>query len=187
MDPKITNVYVASALATIGGLLQGFDVSSLSAILATSQVQPILNFALRGISSLTCAAVQFKDYFGNPDATTTGGITASMAGGSLLGALFSSWTGDRVGRRDSMFGATVIFVVGSILMCAVQNIAMLIVSRIVNGFAVGIITAQGPVYIAEISPPTRRGQLIALQQWMITWGVSLLMLPFVPLVFFLTL
>ena len=36
--PTITNLYVVSALATIGGLLQGFDVASLSAILATAPV-----------------------------------------------------------------------------------------------------------------------------------------------------
>jgi hypothetical protein len=36
--PKIVNVYAVCVLATIGGLLQGFDVSSLSAILATPQV-----------------------------------------------------------------------------------------------------------------------------------------------------
>lgn len=57
-------------------------------------------------------------------------------------------------------------------MSAAQNRPMLIASRIVNGFAVGIITSQGPVYIAEISPPARRGRSIALQQWMITLGVK---------------
>lgn len=74
-----------------------------------------------------------------------GGITASMAGGSLLGSIFSSWTSDRFGRRDSLSVACVIWVTGSILMCAVQNIAMLIVARIVNGFAVGMLTSQGYV------------------------------------------
>lgn len=72
-----------------------------------------------------------------------GGITASMAGGSLLGSMFSSWTGDHFGRRDSLFVACIIWVIGSILMCAVQNIAMLIVSRVFNGFAVGMLTSQG--------------------------------------------
>lgn len=38
MAPTIINVYVVCTLATIGGLLQGFDVSSLSAIIATPQV-----------------------------------------------------------------------------------------------------------------------------------------------------
>lgn len=86
---------------------------------------------------------QYKNYFGNPDGVTQGGITASMAGGSLLGALFSTWAGDRFGRRDCLAIACVVFIVGSTLMSAVQNQAMLIVSRIINGFGVGILTSQG--------------------------------------------
>ncbi|KAK2808593.1 hypothetical protein FQN50_004625 [Emmonsiellopsis sp. PD_5] len=120
--PKINNVYAITGLATIGGLIQGFDVSSMSAIIGTEQ---------------------YKTYFNNPDSVLQGGITACMAGGSLLGALFSSWTSDRRGRRDSLFIACNIWIIGSILMSAVQNVAMLIVSRMVNGFAVGMLTSQG--------------------------------------------
>lgn len=35
---QFSNVYIISALATIGGLIQGFDVSSMSAIIGTDQV-----------------------------------------------------------------------------------------------------------------------------------------------------
>lgn len=37
MKPRITNLYAICGLSTLGGLLQGFGVSSLSAILATWQ------------------------------------------------------------------------------------------------------------------------------------------------------
>lgn len=30
-----------------------------------------------------------------------------------------------------------------------------------------------PIYIAEMSPANMRGRLIAMQQWMITWGVCI--------------
>ena len=66
-----------------------------------------------------------------------------MAGGSLLGALFSSWTGDRIGRRDSLVVACVIWVVGSSVMAAVQGVGMLVAARVINGFAVGMLTSQG--------------------------------------------
>lgn len=51
---------------------------------------------------------------------------------------------------------------------------MLIVGRIINGFCVGICSAQVPVYISEISPPSKRGRLIGMQQWAITWGICIM-------------
>ena len=36
----LSNLYVISTLATIGGLIQGFDVSSMSAIIGTDKVSP---------------------------------------------------------------------------------------------------------------------------------------------------
>lgn len=68
-----------------------------------------------------------------------------MAGGSMLGSMFSSITSDRIGRRDTMFIACLVWLVGSSVMAAVQNVAMLIVARIINGFAVGMLTSQGYV------------------------------------------
>ena len=40
--------------------------------------------------------------------------------------------------------------IGSIIICASQNIPMLIVGRILNGISVGICSAQVPVYITEM-------------------------------------
>lgn len=51
---------------------------------------------------------------------------------------------------------------------------MLIVGRIINGFCVGICSAQVPVYITEIAPPTKRGRLVGAQQWAITWGIMIM-------------
>jgi MFS family permease len=51
---------------------------------------------------------------------------------------------------------------------------MLIVGRILNGFCVGICSAQVPVYISEVAPPSKRGRLIGAQQWAITWGIMIM-------------
>jgi len=51
---------------------------------------------------------------------------------------------------------------------------MLIVGRIINGLAVGIESAQVPVYVSEISPPSRRGRFVGAQQWAITWGILIM-------------
>jgi MFS family permease len=65
-------------------------------------------------------------------------------------------------------------VIGSIIVCGSQNIPMLIVGRIINGLAVGICSAQVPVYISEIAPPSKRGRLVGCQQWAITWGIMIM-------------
>lgn len=137
---RLSNLYVISTLATIGGLIQGFDVSSMSAIIGTQKVRlfwPFRDFKL--------TSPQYKTYFNHPNSVLQGGITASMAGGSMLGSMFSTITSDRIGRRDTMFCACLVWLVGSSVMAAVQNVAMLIVARIINGFAVGMLTSQGYV------------------------------------------
>jgi hypothetical protein len=53
--PQINNLYVIAALATIGGLIQGFDVSSLSAIIGTKQVRDAPEPALTGFLDLSIA------------------------------------------------------------------------------------------------------------------------------------
>lgn len=51
---------------------------------------------------------------------------------------------------------------------------MLVVGRIICGFSVGICSAQVPVYISEHAPPSKRGRLIGMQQWAITWGIAIM-------------
>jgi len=41
---------------------------------------------------------------------------------------------------------------------------MLVVGRFINGLSVGICSAQVPVYITEIAPPSKRGRLVGCQQ-----------------------
>lgn len=153
---RITNPYVITALGCIGGFLFGFDISSMSAILPTSN---------------------YKVYFGGnesgPTANVQGGITAAMPGGSFVGAVVSGILSDVFGRRNSIFIACCIFIVGSILVCAAQAVGMLVVGRFVCGTAIGIASAQVPVYISEIAPGHLRGRLVGCQQWAITWGIMI--------------
>lgn len=97
-----------------------------------------------------------------------------MAGGSWLASLCSGFLADGLGRKKAIMVGAVIWVIGSIIVAASQNIAMLIVGRIINGFCVGICSAQVPVYITEIAPPSKRGRLVGAQQWAITWGILIM-------------
>ena len=51
---------------------------------------------------------------------------------------------------------------------------MLVAGRVINGLSVGICSAQVPVYISELAPPSKRGRLVGSQQWAITWGIMIM-------------
>lgn len=164
----IGNIYFIAAIAVIGGGLFGFDISSMSAIISS---RAYLCYFHQGPIEFDEDGLQKCN---GPSADVQGGITAAMPGGSWLGALVSGFLSDMFGRRTSIMIGSVIWCIGSIIVCASQNIPMLVVGRIINGFSVGICSAQVPVYITELAPPTKRGRLVGLQQWAITWGILIM-------------
>ncbi|PGG98712.1 hypothetical protein AJ80_09485 [Polytolypa hystricis UAMH7299] len=155
------NIYLITAVAVLGGALFGFDIASLSAILGTRQYRCYFD---QSPSGQEC---------GGPRASVQGGITASMAGGSWAGALASGFLSDILGRKRAIMVGAIIWIIGSVITCAVQNIPMLIVGRVINGISVGICSAQVPVYLSELAPPSKRGRLVGCQQWAITWGICI--------------
>ncbi|KAL1852513.1 hypothetical protein Daus18300_012111 [Diaporthe australafricana] len=152
---RIWNIYVLAGFGTIGGALFGFDVSSMSAWIGSEQ---------------------YLEFFGHPDSNTQGGITASMSAGSFIGSLAAGWLCDLMGRRGILQVASVIWVIGAALQCSAQNIAHLIVGRIVSGLAIGITSSQVCVYLAELAPANIRGRIVGVQQWAIDWGILIMYL-----------
>ncbi|KAF7194536.1 High-affinity glucose transporter [Pseudocercospora fuligena] len=152
---RFTNIYVLAAFGTIGGALFGFDVSSMSAWLGTEQ---------------------YTEYFNNPGSNLQGGITASMSGGSFIGAIAAGFLADKLGRKIALQIACCIFVVGCAIVCSSQNVGQLIAGRIINGLAIGICSSQVCVYLAELSPGAIRGRIVGIQQWAIEWGILIMYL-----------
>lgn len=147
---QASNVYFICGFAAIGGGLFGFDISSMSGVLGTQA---------------------YKRYFNNPVSYAQGGITAAMPAGSLVGSLFSSFVADRFSRKVALQVSCVLWIIGSILMAAAQNVAMLCVGRVICGLCVGMASSIVPVYQSEIAPKEIRGRVVSLQQWAITWGI----------------
>ncbi|KAI0533716.1 general substrate transporter [Xylaria digitata] len=147
---QASNVYFICGFAAIGGGLFGFDISSMSGVLGTEA---------------------YKNYFHNPVSYRQGGITASMPAGSLVGSLASSFIADRFSRKVALQVSCVLWIIGSIIQCAAQNVGMLCAGRVVAGLCVGIASSIVPVYQSEIAPKEIRGRVVSLQQWAITWGI----------------
>ena len=98
----IGNIYIITAIAVIGGALFGFDIASLSAVLATNQYKCYFNDGPKG--------APYTDDVQCSGLTTLrqGGVTAAMSAGSWLGSLISGIITDRLGRKTAiMIGAII--------------------------------------------------------------------------------
>lgn len=76
---------------------------------------------------------------------------------AAIGALTAGLTIDSLGRRRTIQLGALISTIGAILQCAAVNLAMILVGRIVAGWAVGILSMSVPVYQAECAHPKNRG------------------------------
>ncbi|KAF1347231.1 MFS general substrate transporter [Lizonia empirigonia] len=87
--PKIYNVYFLACVATMGGMLFGFDISSMSAIIGTDQ---------------------YKDFFDNPAGIAQGVIGAALALGSVIGSLVAGmlFSSPAVTGRGMLIGGRVL-------------------------------------------------------------------------------
>jgi sugar porter (SP) family MFS transporter len=91
--------------------------------------------------------------------------------GAMFGAFVNGPVSDRFSRRWSLLYANMVFLVGSVIQCAAQNIPMIFVGRFFAGFSIGMLSMVVPLYLSELSPPNLRGSLVALQQLGITVGI----------------
>ncbi|KAF7717584.1 MFS-type Sugar/inositol transporter [Penicillium ucsense] len=164
----VGNIYVIAAVSVIGGGLFGFDISSMSAIIGTEAYKCYFNEGPEG------PPFNNNNHCSGLSSLHQGGVTAAMPAGSWLGALISGFISDRLGRKYSIMVGCIIWVIGSAIICASQNVGMLAAGRVINGLSVGIESAQVPVYISELSPPHLRGRLVGSQQWAITWGILIM-------------
>src|SRR6202012_5583674 len=142
-----TNVLLISVIAATGGLLFGFDTGVISGAL------PFL-----------------KEYWQLSDSSIEL-ITTTVLIGAVIGAAGSGKLADAIGRKKMIIINAVIFIVGSIGCTYAPDVLVLIIMRIIIGFAIGITSYVVPMYISEISPSKSRGALVTLNQLMITIGI----------------
>lgn len=139
----------ATVVAALGGLLFGFDTAVISGTTA----------ALTHVYSLSPALL--------------GTTVASALWGTVLGAMLAGIPGDRFGRRDSLRGLAVLYVISSLGCALAWSWSALVVFRFIGGLGIGGSSVLGPMYIAEIAPAKSRGKLVGFFQFNVVLGILL--------------
>jgi SP family sugar:H+ symporter-like MFS transporter len=147
-----TNIALISAIvavATIGGLLFGYDSG------AVNGTQP----GLKAAFVLSEGGLGFT--------------VGSLLIGCFVGAFFAGTLADQMGRRNVMRIAAVLFLVGALIQGLTADHALFVMARVAGGMAVGAASVLSPAYIAEVAPANIRGRMTTVQQIMIITGLTL--------------
>jgi SP family xylose:H+ symportor-like MFS transporter len=163
-DYNLTYIIGITLIATLGGLLFGYD----TAVISGAEIG-LEAFFLQG----GCGYDKVWH-----------GITASSALiGCVIGGAISGFFAATLGRRDSLRVASVLFFLSALgsynpeflfFENGVPTFDLLIafnLYRILGGIGVGLASAIVPMYIAEIAPSHIRGTLVSCNQFAIIFGM----------------
>ncbi|KAF1810496.1 general substrate transporter [Eremomyces bilateralis CBS 781.70] len=130
------------------------------------------------ISAATIGQPSWYDYMGlEQDSSYTnsiiGVINCIYAVGGVLGCIYNMWAAEYFGRKISIQMACVMAIFGAALMTGSQNVPMFVVSRVIMGFAIGILVTLVPLYQSEVSPAESRGLMVGLHGVLIGFSYAL--------------
>lgn len=124
-----------------------------------------------GVMTDVIESPNFLSYFQTTQTSAIiGAINSTFSGGAVIGSLQGGLTMDRFGRKITIQVGACICLVGATLQAAAQNLSMILVGRILAGWAVGLMSMSVPVYQAELAHPKSRGLIVGLAQQMIGIG-----------------
>ncbi|KAH8670857.1 general substrate transporter [Xylariales sp. PMI_506] len=156
-----TYQFLVGVFASMGSSLFGYDLGVIAGVVGSTN---------------------FSEVF-NPSPAQSGAVVSLFTGGAFFGAMFAGPSGDWFGRRYTILIGSLIFIVGGSVQTAAQTLNYLYVGRALAGLGVGFLTMIVPLYQAEISHPSIRGRVTALQQFMLgigalvagwlTWGTNM--------------
>src|SRR5690348_4584444 len=100
------------------------------------------------------------------------GLAVSTAlWGTVTGSLLGAWPADRYGRRATLLGIGLLYLVSAFWSALAMGPTTFMLARFLGGIGIGVSTVVAPLYIAEIAPPTVRGRLTGLFQFNIVFGI----------------
>ncbi|MGW6357821.1 sugar porter family MFS transporter [Streptomyces sp. NPDC055092] len=147
----IRNRYLTrlTVIATLGGLLFGYDTGVISGALLYLRADLQLSTLGEGV------------------------VVSALLFGAMLGALVGGRTGDALGRKGTIQLCGLLFLAGTLGSALAPSAAFLATARVVLGLAVGGASVTVPLYLAEMAPADRRGRMVTIDQLMISIGALL--------------
>ncbi|MDG2492215.1 MAG: sugar porter family MFS transporter [Flavobacteriaceae bacterium] len=144
----MNKVFKISLISALAGFLFGFDTVVISG--ADQQLQSLWNTS---------------DLF-------HGTFVMSMAlWGTVLGAIFASYPCNYIGRKNTLIGIGVLYFISALGSGLALDPYSFSFFRFIGGIGVGASTIAAPTYVSEIAPAEKRGQLVALYQFNIVFGI----------------
>ncbi|MBV9304233.1 MAG: sugar porter family MFS transporter [Acidobacteriaceae bacterium] len=139
----------STVVAALGGLLFGFDTAVIAG--TTAGLTHTYHLSPRGLGTTVAIALV----------------------GTIIGAMTAGIPGDRFGRRDSLRGMAILYLVSALGCAFAWNWYSLVAFRFIGGLGVGGSSVLGPMYIAEIAPAKWRGRLVGFFQFNVVAGILL--------------
>ncbi len=156
-------IFGITLVATLGGLLFGYDTAVISG--AEKSIEAYLIKPL-GLSSLV-----------------HGATVSSALIGCIIGGIISGIFSNRFGRKKTLMIAASLFFISALGSAFPETVffsknepwlGLLFTFnfyRIIGGIGVGLASAVSPMYISEIAPADIRGRLVSFNQFAIIFGM----------------
>jgi sugar porter (SP) family MFS transporter len=149
-----SKLYYWSITVALAGFLFGFDTV-------------VISGADKALEKLWAG----NTLFGNSEAFHGIVVMSSALWGTVLGAIFGAWPTNNWGRKNTLILIGVFYSVSALGSALVSDPYLFAILRFLGGIGVGISTIAAPAYVSEIAPAKNRGQLVALYQFNIVFGI----------------
>ena len=160
-------VAVLTFIATLGGLLFGYDTAVISGT----------------VSSLKVVFIDPNNWPETVANSWHGFLVSSALIGCIIGGLAGGLVSVKLGRKKGLLLAAILFLISAIGSAMPEMFFRpigeadhtfmyhFIVYRIIGGIGVGLASMLSPMYIAEMSPANMRGKLVSWNQFAIIFGM----------------
>lgn len=145
---KTKSILLSSIVAALAGFLFGFDTI-------------VISGADRPIQLLWETSDLFHGTF----------IMSMALWGTVIGALFGGIPCDRFGRKKTLLGIGLLYLLSALGSALAPDPYIFSFSRFIGGLGVGASSVAAPIYISEITPARNRGGLVAMYQFNIVFGI----------------